>query len=125
MATAKKSVNFAFKSTSVTYAQLPGGGVNHINLEGTAAGFGTVLGTLSLFADSPGAKAGRTKWIGEAYLDNGEQIQSTSDGFWQATGKQKWRVRGTLCNSLGDVYQSDGVISLEGRTYKGTLTESA
>lgn len=125
MATAKKSVDFAFKSTSVTYAQLPVGGVNHINLEGTAAGFGTVLGTLSLFSDSPGAKAGRTKWIGEAYLDNGEQIQSTSDGFWQETGKQKWRVRGTLCNSLGDVYQSDGVISLKGRTYKGTLTESA
>jgi hypothetical protein len=125
MATAKKSVNFAFKSTSVTYAEIPGGGVNHINLEGTATGFGTVLGTLSLYADSHGAKAGRTKWIGTAYLDNGEQVRSTSEGFWQESGKHKWRVRGTLCNSLGDVYQSDGVISLDGRTYKGTLTESA
>jgi hypothetical protein len=125
MAMAKKSVDFTFKSTSVTYAEFPGGGVNHINLEGTATGFGTVLGTLSLFAESHGAKAGRTKWRGEAYLDSGEQIQSTSEGFWEESGKQKWRVRGTLCNSLGDVYQTDGEISLDGRTYKGTLTESA
>ena len=63
--------------------------------------------------------------VGTAYLDNGEQVRSTSEGFWQESGKHKWRVRGTLCNSLGDVYQSDGVISLDGRTYKGTLTESA
>jgi hypothetical protein len=124
MATAKKSVDFAFKSTSVTYAELAGGGVNHINLEGTATGYGTVLGTLSFFADSPGAKAGRTKWRGEAYLDNGDQIQSTSDGFWQENGKHEWRVRGTLCNSLGQVYQSDGIVSLANRTYNGTLTES-
>ena len=46
---------------------------------------------------------------------NGEQIESTSErNSWQETGKQKWRVRGTLCNSLGDVDQSDGEISLRG-----------
>jgi hypothetical protein len=31
-----------------------GNGAVHINLEGTATGFGTLLGTLSLFGDAPG-----------------------------------------------------------------------
>ncbi len=124
MATAKKAVNFSFKSTGVTYAVVPGGGgVNHINLEGTATGFGTVLGTLSFYADAPGAQSGRTHWVGDAYLDNGDQVYGTSEGFWENSGKHKWRVRGTLRTSTGAMFQSDGVVSLDGRTYKGSLTE--
>lgn len=121
-----KAMEFSFKSTSVTYVQAPGGGgVTHLNLEGTATGFGTVFGTLSFFADEQGAAAGRTHWVGTAYLDNGDEVHGSSDGVWERLGKHKWRVRGTLATSASAVYQSDGVVSLDGRTYKGTLTEWA
>ena len=126
MTNAKNTLEFSFKSTGVTYAQTPGGGgVTHINFEGTASGFGTVLGTLSFFADAQGATSGRTHWVGTAYLDNGDEVHGSSDGAWQKSGKHQWRVRGTLPTSTGAVFQSDGVVSLDGRTYTGFLTEWA
>jgi hypothetical protein len=126
MATAKKTVDFSFKSTGVTFQELGGGsGVNHINFEGKATGFGTVLGTLSLFNDAPGAQSGTTHWVGTAFLDNGEQVSGSSEGYWERTGKHKWRVRGLMRTSAGTTYTSDGVVSLSGCTYKGELSEWA
>jgi hypothetical protein len=119
----KTAVKFSFTSTGVTYTQAPdGNGVAEINFEGTATGFGTVLGTLTLFGDGPGAKTGQSSWVGTAYLENGEEVQGSSEGFYEPSGKHKWRVRGTLRTSTGAMFQSDGVISLDGRTYKGSLT---
>jgi hypothetical protein len=123
MANAKKGIEFSFKSTSVTYEQGASGGATTINLEGTATGFGTVLGSLSFFADAPGAQSGQTHWVGTAYLDDGAEVQGTSEGYWERSGKHKWRVRGVLRTSAGAMYLSDGVVSLDGRTYKGKLTE--
>lgn len=126
MATAKKGVSFSFKSTSVTYVNSDGGGgAALINYEGTATGFGTVLGTLTLSGDVQGAGNGRSSWVGTAYLDNGEEVQGSSEGFWERSGKHKWRVRGILRTSTGATYTSDGVISLDGRDYKGALAEWA
>jgi hypothetical protein len=126
MATAKKDAGFSFKSTGVTCAVTPGGGgVNSINFEGTATGFGTVIGTLSFFVDAPGAESGRSSWVGSAYLDSGDETFGVSEGFWEKSGKHKWRVRGMLRTSTGATYLSDGVVSLSGRTYKGTLSEWA
>jgi len=124
MATDKTAVKFSFTSTGVIYSQeVDGNGAVQINLEGTATGFGTVLGTLTLFGDAPGAKTGRSSWVGTAYLENGDEVQGSSEGFYEPSGKHKWRVRGTLRTSTGAMFRSDGIISLDGRTYKGQLTE--
>jgi hypothetical protein len=80
-----------------------------------------VLGTLSLFGDGPMAQSGPASWVGTAYLDNGDIIESTGTGFFERTGKHKWRVRSIMRGSTGLVYLTDGVISLKGRTYKGTM----
>ena len=126
MATAKKGTDFSFKSTSVTFEELGGGaGVNHINFEGRASGFGTVLGTMSLYSDAMGAQQGRSHWVGTAFLDNGDEVYGSSDGYWERTGKHKWRVRAVLRTSTGATYTSDGIVRLDGRTYKGALTEWA
>ena len=119
----KKAAEFSLKSTSVTYNEIPGGGETEINLEGTATGFGTVLGTMSLWADGPGADSGRSSWVGSGYLENGEVVQGTGDGFFEKIGKHKWRVRSVVRVSSGALLLSDGVISLDGRSYKGMLTE--
>jgi hypothetical protein len=119
----KKAAEFSLKSTSVTYNEIPGGGETEINLEGTATGFGTVLGTMSLWADGPGADSGRSSWVGSGYLENGEVVQGTGDGFFEKIGKHKWRVRSVVRVSSGALLLSDGVLSLDGRSYKGMLTE--
>ena len=124
MATAKKAATFSFKGTTVTYAAgADGGGLVAINFDGTATGYGTVLGTLTFFEDAPGSKTGRTNWVGTAFLDDGTEVQGSSEGFYEDAGKHKWRVRGLLRTSAGTVLLSDGVVSLGGRAYKGTLTE--
>jgi hypothetical protein len=82
-----------------------------------------VLGTLSVFRDAPGALSGTTSWVGTAFLDNGDEVYGSSEGCWERTGKHKWRVRGLLRTSAGTTYTSDGVVSLNGRAYKGELTE--
>jgi hypothetical protein len=122
MTTPSKAGEFSFKSTGVTAAETEGGGgASHVNLEGTATGFGTVIGTLSFFGDAPGAKSGRTRWVGSAYLDNGDMVQGAGDGFFVESGKHKWRVRGIMRVSDGTVMLSDGIVSLDGRTYQGTI----
>lgn len=122
MATGKKGGEFSFKATSVAYVMTEdGGGANHLDLDGTASGYGEVLGTLSLFGDGPMAQSGPASWVGTAYLDNGDIIESTGSGFFERTGKHKWRVRSIMRGSTGLVYLTDGVISLKGRTYKGTM----
>ena len=124
MATAKKAGEFSFTSTGVTYLEgSSGAGVAQINLEGTATGFGTVLGTMTLYDDAPGSKTGRSSWLGVAFLDNGDQVQGSGEGFFEECGKHKWRTRSILRTSTGAVLLSDGIISLDGRTYKGTLSE--
>lgn len=123
MAKSNKNGEFSFKSTSVTYEEMAGGGVVHLNLEGSASGFGTVLGTMSLYGDAPGAQSGQSTWAGEGYLDNGDVVQGSGSGFYQKSGKHKWRIRSIVRVSTGAVLQSDGVISLDGRSYKGTLKE--
>ena len=72
-----------------------------------------------------GPGAGGTRTIGTAFLDNGEEVSGSSEGYWERTGKHKWRVRGLMRTSAGTTYTSDGVVSLDGRTYKGELTEWA
>lgn len=123
MATGKKGGEFSFKATSVAYVMTEdGGGANHLDLDGTASGYGEVLGTLSLFGDGPMAQSGPASWVGTAYLENGDIIESTGSGFFERSGKHKWRVRSIMRGSTGLVCLTDGVISLKGRTYKGTMT---
>ena len=77
---------------------------------------------MTLFADAPGAQSGQSHWVGEAFLDNGTVVQGSGAGFFERSGKHKWRVRSVVRTSNGGLLLSDGVISLDGRSYKGTLT---
>jgi hypothetical protein len=112
------------KSTSVTVTALEdGGGANHVNLEGTATGYGTVIGTLTFVADAPGVKSGTTSWLGAGYLDDGEIRQGSGEGVYEESGKHKWRVRSIVRIDDGSILLSDGKLSLDGRSYKGKLYE--
>ena len=113
---------FSFTSTSSTVSASPDGGAStQVNLEGTASGYGTVLGTMTFFADAPGAKSGTTSWVGTGYLENGDQVGGLGQGVFQESGTHKWRVRSLIQISDGTVILTDGEIALDGRTYVGTI----
>jgi hypothetical protein len=122
MAIGKSVSEFSMTSTGVTVTALEGGGgANHVNLEGAATGFGTVVGTLTFIADAPGAKTGTTSWLGAGYLDDGDIRRGSGEGVYEESGKHKWRVRSIVRIDDGSVLLSDGELSLDGRSYKGNL----
>ncbi len=120
MALGKQIGDFTFKTVTSSYA-LEGGSVQ-VNIDGTASGYGTVLGTLT-FRGDPGAKSGPLSWRGEAFLANGDTIASAGEGIWEVMGKHKWRTRLIVSGSDGETFASEGHLDLKTRTLTGKNLE--
>jgi len=122
MSIGKKAGEFSFTSTGVTVSSTPNGGVtNQVNLEGTASGFGAVLGTLTFYATEAGADGGFVTWAGSGYLDDGETSGGQGRGVFEKSGTHKWRVRLIIQITGGPLLLSEGEMSLEGMSYSGTI----
>jgi hypothetical protein len=119
MAMGKEIGEFSFKVTSVSYAA--DGSTVSANLDGTATGFGTVLGSLIFKVTAPGTKCGTCSYRGAGYLDDGSEVAGTAEGVWHASGKHRWRIRGINLLSSGQLVTSDGELDLASRSYKGKL----
>jgi hypothetical protein len=120
MAIGKEIGDFTLKSTSTSYAEE--GGSVQINCDGTATGYGTVLGTLTLRGE-PGAKKGPLSWRGQGFLENGETVTGAGEGNWEEIGKHKWRTRLIVTTSDGRCHASDGQLNLQSRTLSGKMLE--
>jgi len=120
MAIGKQIGEFTLKAITSTYA-LEGNSVQ-VNLDGTATGYGTVLGTLT-FRGEPGAKSGMLSWRGQGFLDNGANVAGFGEGTWEESGKHKWRTRLVVATTDGNVHASDGVLDLGTRTLSGKMLE--
>ena len=122
MSVGKELGEFSFTSTGVTVTSTPNGGVSQqVNLEGTASGFGAVLGTLTFYAAEPGADSGFVTWAGSSYQDDGTATGGQGRGVFDKSGANKWRVRTVIQVAGGALLLTDGEIALEGRSYTGTL----
>jgi hypothetical protein len=118
MAMGEEIGRFTLKSVTTTYA-LEGGSVQ-VNLDGTATGYGTVLGTMT-FKGEPGAKSGPLSWRGQGFLTTGETVTGAGEGVWEESGKHKWRTRLIVNTSDGKCHASDGVLDLKKRTHSGKM----
>lgn len=112
----KEIGEFSLKSTSWTM----GDDALSANFEGTATGFGDVVGTLSGRGE-PGAEFGTCSWRSSSFLENGDQIQVAGEGTWQAIGKHKWRLRFTHATSDGRTVLADGVLDMPSRSFDGKI----
>jgi hypothetical protein len=106
------------KSTSTHYAEE--GGSVQITYDGTASGYGTVLGTMTLRGE-PGAKIGPCSWRGQGFLENGEIISGAGQGTWEELGKHQWRTRMIVTTSDGRTHASDGKLDLKSRSLTGKM----
>ncbi len=120
MALGKVIGDYDLKITSVDHAE--DGSAATVNVEGSATGFGTVLGTCIFHGGAP-EKMGSCSWRSQAFLDNGEQTQGSGEGTWDEAGKHQWRVRLLLRSSDGQIIASDGTLDLASRTMKGKILE--
>jgi len=113
---------FSVTSTGVTVStSVDGNMLQSMNVEGTATGYGIVLGTLTFDPDAPGVQQGKVAWAGTGYLENGEMVGGTGSGVFEQTSKHRWRVRVIMRISDGTLLLSDGELVLEGRTYRGSM----
>jgi len=119
MAIGKEIGDFTLKSITTSYSE---DGSVQLNLDGTATGYGTVLGTLTFRAE-PGAKSGTLRWRGSGFLDNGDTVNGTGEGAWEEMGKHKWRTRLIVRTSDGKCHASDGHLDLKTRTLSGKMLE--
>ena len=117
MAVGKQIGEFSYKVTSATYGETS----VQINLHGTATGFGTVEGTLTVRGE-PGATSGTCTFRAAAYMDDGKILNGTGEGTWETVGKHKWRIRGVNYVD-GRTFASDGIAELATQSLSGTIYE--
>jgi len=116
MALGKPIGEYSYKITSITYSEAGA----QINLHGTATGYGTGGGTMTVTGE-PGATSGKFSLRGAGFLDDGKVINGTGEGTWETVGKHKWRIRG-IHFAEGRTLASDGemdlaTLSLQGKLY--------
>ena len=122
MAKGKELGEFSLKSTSLTLSPGPAGStLIQGNFEGTATGFGAVLGTAAFV----GGKSGTFSYCGGAYLDNGDTNSATGTGTYESIGKHRWSTVGLLQTADGQALVSEGEIDLATRSWKGKLFEKS
>jgi len=122
MAAGKQVGEFSLKAITLTFTPGPAGStLVQVNYEGTATGFGAVLGTATYV--SAGMKSGTWSWCAGAYLDNGESVTGTGQGTIESSGRHKWHTRGSLQISDGRSLGLEGEVDLTARSWSGTLFE--
>jgi len=119
MALGKQVGEFSFKQTSITVGETS----SQLNFHGTAAGFGTVQGTLTVRTDEPGTPRGTCSWRGVGFMEDGKWVSGAGEGTWETGGTHKWRIRQYHSISDGRTVLSDGELELATLSYQGKLYE--
>ena len=117
---------FSLNQTSNAYVKNDDGVVvAYVNYDGTATGFGTVMGTMSFPLPDGGASSGACSWTGQAFPPDRPWNTASGDGTWeQIEGKYAWKINiPALHISDGRVIRSEGVLDLEARTFNGQIFE--
>jgi hypothetical protein len=120
MATGKPIGEFSLKCSSWRFSPGPAGSsVVEGNFEGTASGFGTVLGTGTFMV----GKIGTFSYCGAAFPENGEILTASGTGTYESVGKHRWRTAGTLQLLDGRTLITEGEVDLATRSWNGKQFE--
>jgi hypothetical protein len=119
---------FSFNHTGNAYAKNDDDVVvAFANYEGTATGFGTVMGTLAFPLSEQGATSGTVTWTGQGFPPDRPAYTSFGEGTWdQVEGSYAWKISlpsvefSDETNSL----RAEGVVDLEARTFNGQMFEA-
>ena len=117
---------FSLNHISNAYAKNGDGVVvAYVNYDGTATGFGTVMGTLAFPLPDGGASSGAVSWIGQAFPPDRPWNTASGDGTWeQVEGRYAWKISLPVLElSDGTRLRSEGEVDLEARTFNGQLFE--
>ena len=116
---------FSFKHTGNAYAKAADGSLTATsNWEGTATGYGTAFGTLTLTMNG-GASSGRCSWIAQAFPEGQPWAFGSGDGTWEQIEGHHWKLLfPCLEGSDGSRLRCEGEIDLAARTFKGQMFDA-
>lgn len=113
---------FSFNRTGATFVKNDDGTVvGYINWDGSATGYGAVIGTMTIPFPKGGATSGTLTWAGQAFPPGGTWVTGSGEGTWeQIEGRYAWKVSVPVVEiSDGSRIRSQGEIDLETTSYKG------
>jgi hypothetical protein len=119
--------NFELNHTGNAYAKNDDDVVvAYASYEGTATGFGTVMGTLAFPLPEQGATSGTVTWTGQGFPPDREPSTSFGEGTWkQVEGSHAWQINVPVIKiSDGTSLRSEGVVDLEAKTFNGQMSEA-
>ncbi len=111
--------NFSFNWNTITFSQDGDDVVATINIEGTADGFGIVLGSLT--CHGIGTPSGTYEMLAVSYPEQGEQVVGRGQGEWQQVAPHRWESQQTPQLSTGDTIKGEGIFDLPNRTWSGSF----
>jgi hypothetical protein len=112
--------NFSFNWNTITFSESGGDVIATINIEGTADGFGTVLGTLRCVG--AGTPSGTYEMLAVSFPEIGEQVIGRGIGEWRQVAPGRWESTQTTSLSTGDTVKGEGIFDLPNRTWSGTFS---
>jgi hypothetical protein len=100
--------------------------VAYANYEGTATGFGTVMGTVAFPLPESGATSGTCSWTGQGFPPDNPWTTSSGEGTWeQVEGKYAWKISIPVIEiSDGTRLRSEGELDLEAKTFNGQMFDA-
>ena len=110
---------YSFNWNTITFTESEDTITATINLEGTAEGFGIVLGTLKVYG--AGTPSGTYEFLGVSFPEAGEQVIGRGIGEWRQVAPHRWESSQTTTLSTGDTVKGEGVFDLPNRTWSGTF----
>ena len=119
---------FSLNHTGNAYAKNDDGTVvAYANYDGTAEGFGAVMGTVSFPLPEGGATSGACSWTGQAFPPDRPWNTGAGDGTWeQIEGRYAWKISIPVIElSDGSRIRSEGEIDLEARTFTGQVFDAS
>lgn len=119
--TTKQAIGeYSLKANTMTFTPGPAGSVMvQINFEGTATGFGTVLGTMN--ASPAGQPGGTWDWCAASFPEDGNGLTGTGRGTFSKSGTNRWRTQGQMQVSDGRGLYSEGEMDLASKVWSGKL----
>jgi hypothetical protein len=119
---------FALNHIGNVYAKNDDGVVvAYANYDGTATGFGRIMGTVAFPLPGSGATSGACSWTGQGFPPDSAPTTSSGDGTWeQVEGKYAWKISIPVIEiSDGRRIRSEGELDLEAQTFQGEMFDAS
>lgn len=112
--------HFSYNVVGMTLSEANGVVTNLINVEGTAEGFGAVVGTITV-ASRAGDNSGTYKTVFVNFPETGDGLSCTGSGDWSKVAWNRFDTVGTGTLSSGESLKDEGVFDFAARTWAGTF----